>query len=128
MSLKLADRVRERVQSLFSDMQDEASVRNLSTGEALREFFAEALAVVVQLLQVEGGTNEEKKAAALELLGKFYDGLAAATDIPYVPDDLADPLLKIPFMKMADILIDSFIAFLKTSTAESVLKSFREAK
>jgi len=126
--MSLVDRVRERVHAFLGEVKDESAVRNLSTGEALREFFAEAVALIVQLLQVEGGTNEEKKAAAMELIGKFYDSIAEVTDVPYVPDNIADPLLKIPFMKMADLLVDSFVAFLKTTTAESVLKSFREAK
>lgn len=126
--MSLVERVRDRVHQLLGDMKDESAVRNLNTGEALREFTAEALAVIVQLLQVEGGTNEEKKAAAMKLMGEFYDALASATDVPYVPDNVVDPLLKIPFMAMADMLIDSFVSFLKTTTAESVLKSFREAE
>lgn len=126
--MSLLDRVRERVHAFLGEVKDESAVRNLNTGEALREFTAEALAVIVQLLQVEGGSNEEKKAAAMKLLSDFYDAVASVTDVPYVPDSIADPLLKIPFMKMADMLVDSFVAFLKTPTAESVLKSFREAK
>jgi hypothetical protein len=125
MSLKLADRVRERVQSVFADMSEESNLRALSAPEALREFMVDAFATIVRALQAEDGSGAEKKAAAMELAAKFYDSVLAPLEIPYVPDSVADPLLRVMFLKMADYVIDSIVAWLKSVSVDQTVAAFR---
>ena len=125
MSLKLADRVRERVQSVFADMQDEANVRNLSAASALREFTLDAIANIVKVLQSEAdASGAEKKAAAMEFVKAFYDQVIEPLDLPG-PDAIIDPLAKSVVLKIADYAIDSLIAFLRSNSLDSVVNTFR---
>lgn len=123
--MSLVDRVRERVKSVFDDMSEEASVRNLSAPEALREFMVDAFAAIVRSLQSEDATGEQKKAAAMKLAEQFYDSVLAPLDIPYVPDSVADPLLKVVYLKMADYVIDSIVAWLKSVSVDQTVAAFR---
>lgn len=125
MSLKLADRVRERVQSVFADMQDEANVRNLSAASALREFTLDAIANIVKVLQSEAdASGAEKKAAAMEFVKAFYDQVIEPLDLPG-PDAIIDPIAKSVVIKIADYAIDSLIAFLRSNSLDSVVNTFR---
>ena len=128
MSLKLADRVRERVQSVFADMQDEANVRNLSAASALREFTLDAIANIVKVLQSEAdASGAEKKAAAMEFVKAFYDQVIEPLDLPG-PDAIIDPLAKSVVLKIADYAIDSLIAFLRSNSLDSVVNTFRTSE
>ena len=128
MSLKLADRVRERVQSVFADMQDEANVRNLSAASALREFTLDAIANIVKVLQSEAdASGAEKKAAAMEFGKAFYDQVIEPLDLPG-PDAIIDPLAKSVVLKIADYAIDSLIAFLRSNSLDSVVNTFRTSE
>jgi hypothetical protein len=128
MSLKLVDRVRERVQSVFADMQDEANVRNLSAASALREFTLDAIANIVKVLQSEAdASGAEKKAAAMEFVKAFYDQVIEPLDLPG-PDAIIDPLAKSVVLKIADYAIDSLIAFLRSNSLDSVVNTFRTSE
>ncbi len=128
MSLKLADRVRERVQSVFADMQDEANVRDLSAASALREFTLDAIANIVKVLQSEAdASGAEKKAAAMEFVKAFYDQVIEPLDLPG-PDAIIDPLAKSVVLKIADYAIDSLIAFLRSNSLDSVVNTFRTSE
>ena len=128
MSLKLVDRVRERVQSVFADMQDEANVRNLSAASALREFTLDAIANIVKVLQSEAdASGAEKKAAAMEFVKAFYDQVIEPLDLPG-PDAIIDPLAKSVVLKIADYAIDSLIAFLRSNSLDPVVNTFRTSE
>lgn len=128
MSLKLVDRVRERVQSVFADMQDEANVRNLSAASALREFTLDAIANIVKVLQSEAdASGAEKKAAAMEFVKAFYDQVIEPLDLPG-PDAIIDPIAKSVVLKIADYAIDSLIAFLRSNSLDSVVNTFRTSE
>lgn len=123
--MALFDRVRERLSPSFDQMAEEASIRQLTAAQALREFMVDAIADIVRHLQLEdSASNAEKKAAAMRLCESFYDRVVLPLDLPG-PDAVVDIVAKKFFLMAADYLIDSVIAFLKSVTLAPAAAAFR---
>ena len=77
-----------------------------------------AVAIVIQLIEKTAAdlAGKDKKAAAMELLSKFYDGVFTVVDIPFVPNFLEPIIHK---------SVKSFLMILVGSTIDAMVTTFR---
>ena len=77
-----------------------------------------AVAIVIQLIEKTAVdlAGKDKKAAAMELLSKFYDGVFIVVDIPFVPNFLEPIIHK---------SVKSFLMILVGSTIDAMVTTFR---
>lgn len=60
--------------------------------------------MVMEIVErIEGASGEEKKATALEIINYVID----TTDLPWLPDNLVDPLLKKAAPLLIELVIDA---------------------
>lgn len=77
-----------------------------------------AVASTIQVIEASavGLAGKDKKAIAMELLSKFYDGVFVIVDIPFVPN-LVEPIIH--------KYVKSFLMILVSSTIDAMVTTFR---
>lgn len=77
-----------------------------------------AVASTIQIIEASavGLAGKDKKAIAMELLSKFYDGVFVIVDIPFVPN-LVEPIIH--------KYVKSFLMILVSSTIDAMVTTFR---
>lgn len=78
-----------------------------------------AIARTIQAIEntAVGLAGKDKKAAAMELLSKFYDSVFIAVDIPFVPT-IVEPIIH--------KYVKSFLMLLVGSTIDAMVTTFRQ--
>lgn len=78
-----------------------------------------AVARTIQAIEnaANGLTGKDKKAAAMELLSKFYDSVFIVVDIPFVPA-IVEPIIH--------RYVKSFLMILVSSTIDAMVTTFRQ--
>ena len=74
----------------------------------------ESVVDIVEVLNVPGA---DKKALALQAVGEVYDRCIEPFDLPYVPDGIADPILRRVVLQLADGAIEYVVRKLKDQPA-----------
>lgn len=77
-----------------------------------------AVAATIQIIENTATdlAGKDKKAMAMELLNKFYDGVFIVVDIPFVPN-LIEPIIH--------RYVKSFLMILVSSTIDAMVTTFR---
>lgn len=77
-----------------------------------------AVAVTIQVIETKavGLSGKDKKAIAMDLISKFYDGVFLVVDIPFVPN-LVEPIIH--------KYVKTFLMILVSSTIDAMVTTFR---
>lgn len=102
------DQIKAEVEQLvakFNAARADGKIELAEVGELLNET-AETVVDLVKVFNVPGA---EKKALALQAVGEIYDRCIEPYNLPWVPDAIADPLLKKLVLGVADGAIEYFV-------------------
>ncbi len=102
--------IKESVDKIVAEYKKSAA-DGLSFSEVF-SLASNAVATFVELVELAGGTSEEKKAAVLEAVELFYDEVIAPLDIKQIPnfiEPMLDNALKGLILVFADGAIDSIV-------------------
>lgn len=112
--------IKVEVEKLINSSKDKfKEVQRFALGEAWK-ILQLSVASVVQIIEAIGNdlSNPDKKALAMELLNKFYDGVFIVVDIPFLPN-LVEPIIhryiKTILMIMVSASIDATVTIFRNT-------------
>lgn len=117
--MSLIDLLKPELENLVKESKAALSeVKRVAVGQAWK-ILQLAVARTIQAIEntAVGLAGKDKKAAALELLSKFYDSVFIVVDIPFVPT-IVEPIIH--------RYVKSFLMVLVGSTIDAMVTTFRE--
>jgi hypothetical protein len=124
---ELYEQVKDEAHEAIAEAAGFVAMNSLGFREAMAEFGISLVADFMSLVQQQvGATGADKKAAVLKLAADFYDEVIAPIDLPG-PDVIIDPLLRAAWLKGLDLTIEGLLAWLKSTTVDGVLATFRKS-
>ena len=124
--MSILDTMRGEALAAIDRAANIVSVQTLKARQALAKVGVPFLAAAVRLAEETGAPGGDKKAAVMALAAEFYDRVIQPIDLPG-PDQILDPLLKQLWLQIADVTVDGIVALFKSTEAESITASFRNA-
>lgn len=124
--MSILDTMRGEASAAIDKAANIVSVQALKARAALAKVGVPFLAAAVRLAEETGAPGGDKKAAVMALAAEFYDRVIQPIDLPG-PDTVLDPLLRSLWLQIADVTVDGIVALFKSSEAESITASFRNA-
>lgn len=123
--MSLLESIRDQASQLIEEARQSVAMNALAARKGINEFGVLLLGDFMKLAQEVGGTNEEKKAAVMELAALFYDKVIEPIDLPG-PDAIFDPLLRAGWLKFADFAVDGLFSLFNSTTVLEVVASFQK--